>query len=103
MKLEGILFVLFLLTLLNTLQLRRLARETRRLLMASKADFDQKLDTLSASLDNVSGDVDALQAEIQALKDQVANGGLTPDEETAVLARIDELQAKADAAANKVP
>jgi len=101
MTLDTILFGLLLLTLFNAIQLRRLARKVDT--MPTKSEFDAKIDALNASVDDLSGDVDELQAEVQTLKDQLASGGLSADEETAVMARLDELQARIDAAAGKQP
>lgn len=60
-------------------------------LMATLAEFTDKLDALQAS-------VDAIKLEIADLKAQIANGGLTADEEAQVLARLDTLQSNLQAA-----
>lgn len=60
-------------------------------IMATLAEFLDKLDAASIKITNIA-------AELAALKEQIANGGLTADEEAQVLAKVDALNAALDAA-----
>lgn len=55
--------------------------------MATKADFDALRDEINASLVNIS-------ADITRLTDTLTAGGLTADEETAVLSEFREVAAR---------
>ena len=60
-------------------------------IMATLAEFLDKLDAASIKITNIA-------AELAALKEQIANGGMTADEEAQVLAKVDALNAALDAA-----
>lgn len=60
-------------------------------IVAALTDFTTKLDALDAKVSEIA-------AEIQGLKDQLAQGGLSADEEAQVLARLDTLTTALDAA-----
>ena len=60
-------------------------------IMATLAEFLDKLDAAGIKITNIA-------AELAALKEQIANGGLTADEEAQVLAKVDALNAALDAA-----
>lgn len=60
-------------------------------IMATLAEFLDKLDAASIKITNIA-------TELAALKEQIANGGMTADEEAQVLAKVDALNAALDAA-----
>ena len=71
----------------DTADLISLWRQT----VATLADFTAKLDSLDSKVTDIA-------KEIADLKAQLANGGLTPDEEAQVMARLDTLSSSLDAA-----
>jgi len=60
-------------------------------IMATLAEFMDKLDAAGIKISNIA-------TELAALKEQIANGGMTADEEAQVLAKVDALNAALDAA-----
>jgi len=57
-------------------------------IMASLDDFNTQLDGIEASIAATDTDVDDVKALIESLTAQIGTGGLTAEEEAAVLARI---------------
>lgn len=62
-------------------------------LVAALTDFTTKIDALKTT-------ADAILTKIQELETQLATGGMTADDEAAVLAQLDDLKTHLDAAAS---
>jgi hypothetical protein len=60
--------------------------------------YEAALTKIGTAVDGVATDVGALATEITALKEQIANGGLTPEIE----AKMDDFGARLQAAADKL-
>lgn len=64
--------------------------------MPTKAEFEAALQEVTSSLDNIA-------ADITRLTDQLANGGLTPDEEQEVFTQLRAVADRARAIADVTP
>jgi hypothetical protein len=60
--------------------------------------YEGALTKIGTSVDGVASDIAAMAAEIVALKEQIANGGLTPELET----RMDDFGTRLQTAADKL-
>jgi len=73
--------------------------EIKTLMTQQFTNLNESLDAAGTSLEEIAEDLGAAIAEITALKEQLA-AGLTPEETTAVQARIDTLVASLQSAAD---